>query len=106
MGKNALARSFPDIFANSVPKGAVALAATILAVALDEYRMGVWRTEKLHVDTYRPFHEGILNLMNQVEKDPYHESKCRGFRHRWAKAASAKTEALKTRAVTFQAVLD
>lgn len=31
MGKNALARFFPDIFANSVPKGAVALAATIVS---------------------------------------------------------------------------
>ncbi|KAG2128896.1 uncharacterized protein EDB93DRAFT_1108884 [Suillus bovinus] len=76
MGKNALARFFPDIFGNSVPKGAVALAATILAPALDEYRKGVWRVGKLHVDTYRPIHEGILNLMDQIEKDRCHKSKC------------------------------
>ncbi|KAG1861519.1 hypothetical protein DFJ58DRAFT_725700 [Suillus subalutaceus] len=69
----------------SVPKGAVALAATILAAALDKYKTGVWHTEKLHVNTYRPVHEGILNLMDQIESDCYHESKCRGFRRRWAK---------------------
>jgi hypothetical protein len=31
LGKNALARSFPDIFANSVPSGAVAFAATVVS---------------------------------------------------------------------------
>lgn len=102
MGKSALARSFPDLFASSVPKGAVALAATIvsmfvfswmcadlfqLAAALDEYKTGIWRAEKLHVDTYRPIHEGILKLMDDIETVHYHESKCCGFRRRWAKAA-------------------
>ncbi|KAG2139149.1 uncharacterized protein EDB93DRAFT_1253074 [Suillus bovinus] len=101
MGKNVLAQSFPDIFANSVPKGVVALAATILNAALSEYKMGVGRMEKLHIDTYHPVHEGILNLMDQIETDHYHKSKCHGFRCRWAKAASAKTEALKTCALAY-----
>jgi hypothetical protein len=102
LGKNALARSFPDIFANSIPKGAVALAGTVvsgvifyeraliffqLAAALDEYKTGVWQSGKLHVDTYRPVHEGILMMMEQIEADHYHNSKCRGFRRQWAKAA-------------------
>ncbi|KAG2351223.1 hypothetical protein BDR07DRAFT_1386359 [Suillus spraguei] len=81
--------------------GAVALAATI--ITLDEYRMGVWCMGKLHVDMYRPIHEGILSLMDQIKKDWYHESKCHIIDDT---CTSAKTEAPKTHTIVFQAVLN
>jgi hypothetical protein len=31
LGKSALARSYPDIFADSIPRGAVAFAATVVS---------------------------------------------------------------------------
>jgi len=58
-----------------------------LAAVLDEYKTGVWRAEKFHVDTYRPVHEGILTMMETIEADRYHASKCRAFRREWARAA-------------------
>jgi hypothetical protein len=42
-----------------------------MAVALDEYRTGMWHAEKLYVNTYHPIHKGILSLMYQIEKDQY-----------------------------------
>ncbi|KAG2114033.1 hypothetical protein BD769DRAFT_1673597 [Suillus cothurnatus] len=37
-GENALAKTFPDLFTDAVPEGAITLAATALAAAIDEYK--------------------------------------------------------------------
>ncbi|KAG1726003.1 uncharacterized protein EDB91DRAFT_78125 [Suillus paluster] len=78
-----------------------------LLTEVDVFLMTHWRMVhgKISRSYFRPVHEGILDVMKKVEADRYHESKCCGFRRQWAGAASAKTERLKTRAVTFEVVL-
>ncbi|KAG1856133.1 hypothetical protein F4604DRAFT_1685542 [Suillus subluteus] len=51
LGENALTKTFPDLFANAVPEGAVALAATALAAAIDEYKTGIYKQMKFVADS-------------------------------------------------------
>ncbi|KAG2038298.1 hypothetical protein BDR03DRAFT_1010000 [Suillus americanus] len=61
-GNNALAKAFPNVFAEAIPKGAVALAATALAAAIDEYKTGVYQPTKFAADLYQPIYENVIEL--------------------------------------------
>ncbi|KAG1888729.1 hypothetical protein F4604DRAFT_1674362 [Suillus subluteus] len=90
-GENALAKTFPDLFADAVPEGAVALAATALAAAIDEYKTGVYKQMKFVAELYQPIYDNVIKLYNDVKKDHYHTKKCRAARKKWARAAGILT---------------
>ncbi|KAG1851283.1 hypothetical protein DFJ58DRAFT_842178, partial [Suillus subalutaceus] len=72
-GENALTKTFPDLFADAVPEGAVALAATAQL--------------KFVAELYQPIYDNVIKLYNNVKKDHYHAKKCRAARKKWARAA-------------------
>ncbi|KAG1834045.1 hypothetical protein DFJ58DRAFT_847691 [Suillus subalutaceus] len=76
-GENALVKTFPDLFADAVSKGAVALAATALAAAIDEYKTGFYKQMKFVAELYQPIYDNVIKLYNDVKKDHYHAKKCR-----------------------------
>ncbi|KAG1838569.1 hypothetical protein DFJ58DRAFT_733737 [Suillus subalutaceus] len=90
-GENALAKSFPDLFADAVPEGAVALAATALAAAIDEYKTGTYKQMKFVADLYQPIYDSVIQLYHDVQKDHYHAKKCRAARKKWARTAGILT---------------
>ncbi|KAG1828940.1 hypothetical protein EV424DRAFT_1344478 [Suillus variegatus] len=87
-GNNALAKAFPNVFAEAVPEGTVALAATALAAAINEYKTGVYRLTKFAADLYQPIYENIIELYTSVHHDRYHSNKCQAVHKKWARAAS------------------
>ncbi|KAG1848366.1 hypothetical protein C8R48DRAFT_778874 [Suillus tomentosus] len=90
-GDNALAKAFPNVFAEAVPEGAVALAATALAAAINEYKTGVYQPTKFAADLYQPIYENVIELYTSVHHDRYHSNKCQAVRKKWARAAGVLT---------------
>ncbi|KAJ8590280.1 hypothetical protein M405DRAFT_841332 [Rhizopogon salebrosus TDB-379] len=90
-GENALAKAFPDFFADAVPEGAVALAATALAAAIDEYKSGVYKQSKFTAEVYQPIYDSVIKLYSDVKNDHYHAKKCQAVRKKWARAAGVLT---------------
>ncbi|KAG1748846.1 uncharacterized protein EDB91DRAFT_1078985 [Suillus paluster] len=68
-GDNALAKVFPNVFAEAVPEGAM------LAAAIDEYKTGVYLLTKFAVDLYQPIYEDVIELYRTVSGDHYHSKK-------------------------------
>ncbi|KAG2139785.1 hypothetical protein DEU56DRAFT_912051 [Suillus clintonianus] len=66
-GDNALVKVFPDVFAEAVPEGAVALAATALAAAIDEYKTGVYLPTKFAADLYHPIYDNVVELYKTIQ---------------------------------------
>ncbi|KAG1858076.1 hypothetical protein DFJ58DRAFT_726789 [Suillus subalutaceus] len=60
------------LFADAVPEGAVALAATALAAAIDEYKTGTYKQMKFVTDLYQPIYDSVIQLYHDVQKDHYH----------------------------------
>ncbi|KAG1856778.1 hypothetical protein F4604DRAFT_2039935 [Suillus subluteus] len=89
--EHALAKSFPDEFAEAVPEGAVTLGATALAAAIDEYKTGVYKPTKFVSELYQPMYDSVMQLYEAIKLDPYHSKKCRAVHKKWACAAGALT---------------
>ncbi|KAG1858321.1 hypothetical protein C8R48DRAFT_674364 [Suillus tomentosus] len=64
-GNNALAKVFPNVFAEAIPKGAIALAATALAAAINKYKTGVYWPTKFAANLYQPIYENVIELYSQ-----------------------------------------
>ncbi|KAG1833675.1 hypothetical protein DFJ58DRAFT_736003 [Suillus subalutaceus] len=79
------------LFADAVPEGAVALAATALAAAIDEYKTGTYKQMKFVADLYQPIYDSVIQLYHDVQKDHYHAKKCRAARKKWARTAGILT---------------
>ncbi|KAG1820669.1 hypothetical protein DFJ58DRAFT_739288 [Suillus subalutaceus] len=90
-GKNVLVKTFPDLFADAVPEGAVTLTATALAAAINKYKTGVYKQMKFVAELYQPIYDNVIKLYNNVKKDHYHAKKCRAARKKWACAAGILT---------------
>ncbi|KAG1799137.1 uncharacterized protein BJ212DRAFT_1305589 [Suillus subaureus] len=89
--EHVLAKSFPDEFAEAVPEGTVALAATALAAAINEYKTGIYKPTKFVSELYQPIYNRVLQLYEDVKIDPYHSKKCRAVRKKWVHAANVLT---------------
>ncbi|KAG0702958.1 hypothetical protein DFH29DRAFT_874811 [Suillus ampliporus] len=63
-GKNVLMKTFPDLFADAVPKGAVALSATALAAAIDEYKTSTYKQMKFMAKLYQPIYDNVHQEIN------------------------------------------
>ncbi|KAG1783208.1 hypothetical protein EV702DRAFT_1191640 [Suillus placidus] len=82
---------FCNEFAEAIPEGAVALAATTLAAAIDEYKTGFYKPTKFVSELYQPIYDIVMELYNAIKLDPYHSKKCRAVRKKWVHAAGALT---------------
>ncbi|KAG2045556.1 hypothetical protein BDR06DRAFT_1015529 [Suillus hirtellus] len=91
MSEHALTKSFLDEFAEAVPKGAVALGATTLAAAIDEYKTGIYKPMKFVSELYQPIYDSVMQLYDDVKLDPYHLKKCRVVHKKWVCAAGTLT---------------
>ncbi|KAG0701313.1 hypothetical protein DFH29DRAFT_1000378 [Suillus ampliporus] len=90
-GKNALVKTFPDLFADAVPKGAVALVATALAAAIDKYKTGTYKQMKFVAELHQPIYDNVIKLYGDVKKDHYHAKKCQAAQKKWACTAGILT---------------
>ncbi|KAG1744032.1 uncharacterized protein EDB91DRAFT_1246917 [Suillus paluster] len=90
-GKNALAKTFPDLFADAVPKGAIALVATALAAAIDKYKTSTYKQMKFMANLYQPIYDNVIKLYGDVQKDRYDAKKCRATQKKWACTAGILT---------------
>ncbi|KAI5985789.1 hypothetical protein EDD15DRAFT_2200484 [Pisolithus albus] len=89
-GSNAMANIFPEVFQLEVPHPAVALAATVIKVALDEVvAEGKEVTFKRNV--YANVYADILGLMAKCDTAAVHHSKMKACRVQWAKIGSNET---------------
>ncbi|KAF8546166.1 hypothetical protein OG21DRAFT_1491518 [Imleria badia] len=83
-GSNAVGNLFPEVFANEVPRAAVALTATVIKLALDEVA-----TEGKEVtfkrDVYADVYVDIMGLMVKCDTSPVHCAKTKALRVHWAK---------------------
>ncbi|KAG1895264.1 uncharacterized protein F5891DRAFT_1194321 [Suillus fuscotomentosus] len=91
MSEHALAKSFPDEFAEAVPKGDVALGATTLTAAIDEYKTSIYKPMKFVSELYQPIYNSVMQLYDDVKLDPYHSKKCQAVREKWVHAAGTLT---------------
>ncbi|KAG1902918.1 uncharacterized protein F5891DRAFT_1186061 [Suillus fuscotomentosus] len=55
----------------------VALGATALAAAIDEYKTGIYKPMKFVSELYQPIYDSVMQLYDDVKLDPYHSKKCR-----------------------------
>ncbi|KAF8812145.1 hypothetical protein BYT27DRAFT_7207910 [Phlegmacium glaucopus] len=84
-GKNALARTFPDDFRNSIPDHVIALVATTMRHCLQRYASGMFIESKFEGILQHSVHSRMLALIDLVKSDPYHRAKYDANRRQWAK---------------------
>ncbi|KAF9531036.1 hypothetical protein CPB83DRAFT_892301 [Crepidotus variabilis] len=82
-GDHAIARKQAE-FRETIPEHAVAVAATAIFCALDEYRTGVRMLRKFCRESYRRTYLSTLTLIEEMQAHEHHKAKWDQNRKLWA----------------------
>ncbi|KIJ15717.1 hypothetical protein PAXINDRAFT_11309 [Paxillus involutus ATCC 200175] len=87
----SIGKLFPEVFESEVLRVAVAMAATVLKVALDEI-VGGQGEVNLRVGIYSPVYLEILRLMAKCDTSDIHTAKTKALQVQWARTGSNGTK--------------
>ncbi|KAF8060119.1 hypothetical protein FPV67DRAFT_1673904 [Lyophyllum atratum] len=82
---NGLACKFPEDFKDEVPENALALVLTSIYHCLSEWEEGFKVKRSFEGKVYRPIYETMLDIIDDVKKNPYHGAKLEKNRKKWAR---------------------
>ncbi|KIJ11772.1 hypothetical protein PAXINDRAFT_157171 [Paxillus involutus ATCC 200175] len=90
-GATSIGKLFPEVFESEVPRVAVAMAATVLKVALDEI-VGGQGEVNFRVGVYSPVYLEILGLVAKCDTSDIHAAKTKALWVQWARTGSNGTK--------------